>query len=113
MSKLSKNKRTILIVTLVLVVATIAVVTIVIPKVQQKTAMESMRNSMKNRQGTMSLTKMDLVNSISATGTIASAKAKSVSASVNNMEVEKVYISIGDTVKKAAKLNPIDALRYE
>lgn len=113
MSKLSKSKRTILIVTLVLVVTTIAVVAMVVPKVQQKTTMESMKNSMKNRQSTISLTKMDLVNSISATGTIASAKTKSVSASVNNMEVEKVYISIGDTVKKGDKLVAFDTTDLE
>lgn len=41
------------------------------------------------KQATVSLSKMDLVESVSATGTIESAKSKNVSASISNVEVKK------------------------
>ena len=52
------------------------------------------------RQSTTTLTKMDLTDSISASGTIESRKTQSVSASVNDVTVKKVYVKVGDEVKK-------------
>ena len=106
MSKIAKKKKIIILSVVLALVAIVAavVIFIVMPKVQQKKAMESMMSAMQNRQSITTLSKMDLVTSISATGSLESAKTKSVSASANNMEVEKVYVSIGDTVKKGDKL---------
>ncbi len=52
------------------------------------------------RQSTTTLTKMDLTDSISASGTIESRKTQSVSASVNDVTVKRVYVKVGDEVKK-------------
>ena len=57
---------------------------------------------------TITLTKMDLTKSVSATGTLESAKSKSVSAGVNNIEVQSVHVSVGDTVKKGDTLVSFD-----
>ena len=60
------------------------------------------------RADTIALTKMDLTKSVSATGTLESAKSKSVSAGVNNIEVQSVHVSVGDTVKKGDVLVSFD-----
>lgn len=60
------------------------------------------------RTDTIALEKMDLTKSVSATGTLESAKSKSVSAGVNNIEVKSVHVSVGDTVKKGDTLVSFD-----
>lgn len=60
------------------------------------------------RQSTLKLEKMDLTESISATGTIESGKSKSISASVNNIQVEKVHVAVGEQVKKGDTLVSFD-----
>lgn len=65
------------------------------------------------KQTTVSLSKMDLVESVSATGTIESAKSKNVSASVSNVEVKKVLVSVGDKVKKGDSLVKFDVSALE
>ena len=57
---------------------------------------------------TVNLSKMDLVESISATGTLESASSKSISANVSNIQVKKVLVSVGDTVKKGDRLVAFD-----
>ena len=52
------------------------------------------------KANTISLTKMNLTNSISATGTLESAKTKTVSADLNQGKVKSVKVSVGDKVKK-------------
>lgn len=61
------------------------------------------------RQSTTTLTKMDLTDSISASGTIESRKTQSVSASVNDVTVKKVYVKVGDEVKKGDTLVLFDS----
>lgn len=56
------------------------------------------------KQSTIALGKMDLVKSISATGTIESKKAKAVTSSVKDTTVGKVLVSVGDSVKKGDSL---------
>lgn len=56
------------------------------------------------KQNTVELTKMDLTNSVSATGTIESVNTKSVSAQVSDVEVKSVKVSEGDEVKKGQTL---------
>lgn len=60
------------------------------------------------KQNTVELKKMDLMNSISATGTIESVKTKLVSAQVSDVEVKSVKVSEGDKVKKGQMLLTFD-----
>ncbi len=57
---------------------------------------------------TIRLEKQDLVTSISATGTIESAKQATVSASVQNVTVKKWNVSVGDTVSEGDVLLVFD-----
>lgn len=60
------------------------------------------------RQTTVSLSKMDLTKSVSATGTIESAKVKTVSANVTGVEIKNIKVSEGDEVKKGQTLLTFD-----
>lgn len=60
------------------------------------------------QQHTVELKKMDLTNSVSATGTIESVKTKFVSAQVSDAEVKSVNVSEGDEVKKGQTLLTFD-----
>lgn len=51
---------------------------------------------------------MNLINSISASGTIASRKTQTVSASMNDVTVKKVYVKVGDQVKKGDRIVSFD-----
>lgn len=107
MSKLTKKKKRIIGIGIVVLVAGVAAF-FVVPKFLQQSGSQNLKETMQNRQSTIALSKMDLLQSISATGTIESAKTKAVSANVNGMEVQKVYVSVGDTVKKGDKLVAFD-----
>lgn len=61
-----------------------------------------------NQRKTISLEKMDLVNAISATGTIKSKKTKNVSAALQGVEVKKVKVKVGDKVYKGQPLVSFD-----
>ena len=61
------------------------------------------------KQSTTTLTKMDLTDSISASGTIESKKTRSVTAQVNDVTVQKIYVKVGDEVKKGDKLVSFDS----
>lgn len=60
------------------------------------------------KQSSISLKKMDLTKSISATGTIGSSQSRTVSAEVNGVRVKKVCVKAGDTVKKGDTLVQFD-----
>lgn len=60
------------------------------------------------KQNTVSLSKMDLTSSVSATGTLESVKTKIVSASVSNVTIKKINVKEGDEVKKGQKLVTFD-----
>lgn len=60
------------------------------------------------KESTISLERMDLTTSISATGTIQSGKTKTVSAEVNGIRVKRVNVSVGDEVKKGDVLVTFD-----
>lgn len=60
------------------------------------------------RQSSITLAKMDLTKSVSATGTIKSGVSKTVSAPVNGIKIKKVNVSVGDKVKKGDKLLVFD-----
>lgn len=65
-------------------------------------------NKTATQQTTVNLSKTDLVESISATGTLESASSKNVSAGVSDITVKKVLVSVGDTVKKGDALVRFD-----
>lgn len=60
------------------------------------------------KENTTQLSKMDLTSSVSATGTIESAKSKTVSANATNMKIKSVKVTEGDTVKKGQTLVTFD-----
>lgn len=62
----------------------------------------------KQGQNTVSLARMDLTKSVSATGTIQSKTSKTVSAQVNGVEIKQVKVSVGDSVKKGDVLVTFD-----
>lgn len=64
---------------------------------------------MKRNGAGYSLTKMDLVESVSATGTIASSSSTSVSAKVQNVEIKEISVKVGDEVKKEDVLVTFDS----
>lgn len=60
------------------------------------------------KNNTIQLAKMDLTDSISATGTLSSADSKTVSAALGDITVKKVLVSVGDTVAKGDSLVRFD-----
>lgn len=60
------------------------------------------------KQSSISLGKMDLTKSVSATGTITSSQSRTVSAEVNGVKVKKVCVKAGDTVQEGDALVQFD-----
>ena len=60
-------------------------------------------NAGSGQQSTVQLSKQDLVESISATGTFESATNKSVTSTATNLTVKKVLVAVGDTVQCRCK----------
>lgn len=63
---------------------------------------------MQARQNTVELAQMDLTESVSATGTIESAKVKTVAANISNVEIKSVKVTEGDVVRKGQTLLTFD-----
>lgn len=61
------------------------------------------------RESTISLSKMDLTKSVSATGTIQSGVSKTVSANVNGGKLKRVNVEVGDEVKEGETLAVFDS----
>ncbi len=57
---------------------------------------------------TVPLQKMNLTESISATGSLESADSATVTAGLNDIQVKKILVSVGDTVKKGDSLVSFD-----
>lgn len=92
-----------------LIIATVVVVIVagavaVIPRIGGDA--ETQKKEIK--QNTVALSKMDLTRSVSATGTLASAKTKIVRADVSDVKVKKVLVKVGDEVKKGQSLVSFD-----
>lgn len=62
---------------------------------------------------TKTLTKQTLTNSISVTGTLASAESKSVSVDLNNIEITEMNVAVGDIVKKGDVICTFDSSDIE
>lgn len=65
-------------------------------------------NNTEMRNNTISLERMDLTRSVSATGTVQSSRTRTVSAAVNGIVVKQVKVNVGDTVKKGDALVTFD-----
>lgn len=103
MKQWTKKHRVLVIVIAIVIIAGVGMA-ILLPRMGESTQ----NPSAAAKQNTMKLEKMDLTSSISATGTIESAKTKTVSADVNGVEVKSVKVEEGDEVKKGQTLVTFD-----
>lgn len=85
----------------IIVIAVIIIVVIIVGVIASK-VFAGKKNGEKTikKENTVTLSKMNLTTSVSATGTINSAKSKTISAESNGVKVSKVNVQVGDTVKK-------------
>lgn len=102
--KLKKHRKKIVVIAVILILA-IAVVVIIGKNKNGKTKKGKQETQQEN---TISLEKMDLTKSISATGTIESKQSREVSANVNGVTINKIKVSVGDEVKKGKSLITFD-----
>ena len=89
----------------IILILAIAVV-VIIGKI--KTGQTKKGKQETQQENTISLEKMDLTKSISATGTIESKQSREVSANVNGVTINKIKVSVGDEVKKGKSLITFD-----
>lgn len=107
--KMSKKKK---------IVLTVLIVIVVIAGVlfwmsyNRRRAMEAMRESM-SQVDTVQVTRQNLIDSISVTGTIESADAWDVSASASNVEVLEVNYEVGDYVNAGDVIVVLDSSDLE
>ena len=102
--KLKKHRKKIVVIVILLVIVIAAVV--IIGKVKSGQTKKGKQEA--QQENTVSLQKMDLTKSISATGTIESKESREVSANVNGVTIKKVNVSVGDEVKKGKSLITFD-----
>lgn len=102
--KLKKHRKKIVVIAVILLLAIAAVV--IIGKVKNEQTKKGKQET--QQENTISLEKMDLTKSISATGTIESKESREVSANVNGVTINKVNVSVGDEVKKGKSLITFD-----
>ena len=93
-----------IIICVILVILTALIILFAMTKAKKKTS----TSPAAAQPSTLSLSKMDLVTSISATGTIESAATKTVSAQLNNITVSEVLVKVGDTVQSGDTLVRFD-----
>lgn len=100
--KIKQHKVLIFIVLLIIIAIAATIIVINIKKSSTPS------DAKQQKQSTITLEKKNLTKSISATGTIESKSSKTVSASVNDISIEKVNVSVGDSVKKGDTLVTFD-----
>jgi multidrug efflux pump subunit AcrA (membrane-fusion protein) len=88
-----KHKKLCIVIGLVLVI--IIAITFFVSNTKKK--MNALMNAM-NVQETAQIERRTIVESISATGQVTSAEAKSISVSLNNVKIESVNVEVGDVV---------------
>lgn len=109
LKKLSRKKKILLAVVAVVVIGAIAAIVSFISK----------RNQMKENMDaaftveTATIERQTLTNSISATGTVASAETKTVNTSLKDLEVVAVYVKEGDYVEEGTIICEFDSSDYE
>ena len=69
--------------------------------------------SNKNTAETVHLEKRTLVSSVSATGKVTSLKQKDITANINNLEFQTIYVEVGDYVKEGDLLCEFDVSEIE
>jgi len=101
--------RKLLVILLVLFLCAIAGFLFLRSKKNQKNPMDQMQQVIE----TTTVEKMDLANSISVTGTIASASRKTGTTTLSNLEVEEVYVEVGDIVEAGDLICVFDSADIE
>jgi RND family efflux transporter MFP subunit len=96
--------------TAVLVLFLIAIVAFGVMRVRRNRKPQMEMNTVVE---TATIEKMDLSNSISVTGTIASAESKTGTTSLNNLTVTAVYVEVGDEVQEGDIICTFDASDIE
>ena len=102
---MKKKRKGLIISTVVLLIAAVTCGVIFIPKLFGNS---DNTKAMRVKTNTVALEKTDLTESVSATGTIESAKTTTVSADLQNITIKKVLVEVGDTVKKGQALVVFD-----
>lgn len=102
--KLKKHRKKIVVIAVILILAIATVV--IIGKIKNGKTKKGKQET--QQENTISLEKMDLTKSISATGTIESKQSREVSANVNGVTINKIKVSVGDEVKKGKSLITFD-----
>lgn len=100
---IKKNKKGVVVIAVVLVLGITAA--IVLPKVISQNEETMVKQKTEN---VISLSRMNLTSSVSATGTVESANSQIVRADVTNVPVKKVKVKVGDSVKKGQTLVTFD-----
>ena len=102
--KLKKHRKKIVVIAIIFILAIAAVV--IIGKIKTRQTKKGKQET--QQENTISLEKMDLTKSISATGTIESKQSREISANVNGVTINKIKVSVGDEVKKGKSLITFD-----
>jgi multidrug efflux pump subunit AcrA (membrane-fusion protein) len=88
-----KHKKLCIVIGIVLVI--IIAITVLVSNTKKK--MNALMNAM-NVQETAQIERRTIVESVSATGQVTSAEAKSISVSLSNVEIESVNVEVGDVI---------------
>lgn len=102
--KLKKHRKKIVVIAILVMLIILGLV--IVGKVKNDQTKKGKQQT--QQENTVSLEKMDLTKSISATGTIESKQSREVSANVNGVTIKKVNVSVGDEVKKGKSLITFD-----
>ena len=109
LKKMSKKKKSLLAAAGIVIIAGVAVLIFVNSK---KNQMKDFRN-LSFTVETAKIERQTLANSISATGTVASAETKTVNTSLKDIEIVAVYVKEGDYVNEGDIICEFDSSDYE
>lgn len=101
----AKRKKHIIVITITVIVAACGIAAVM---AFRRGADRVSANNTETKNNTVSLERMDLTRSVSATGTVQSSRTRTVSAAVNGIVVKQVKADVGDTVKKGDALVTFD-----
>ncbi len=101
----AKRKKHIIVIAIIVIVAACGIAAFM---AFRRGADRASANNTETRNNTISLERMDLAQSVSATGTVQSSETRTVSAAVNGIVVKQVKVNVGDTVKKGDVLVAFD-----
>lgn len=109
LKNMSKKKK------IVLAIGTVAIIGVIIAAVSFNSRKNRMHDDMEAAFTieTAAIERQTLTNSISATGTVASAETKTVNTSLKDLEVVAVYVKEGDYVEEGTVICEFDSSDYE